>query len=301
MLSMDSKQYVNAYQYSAGMLNVGWVAGYAHHAVAVAGNENGKVIYVMQTNNLNHALPVHIRDGDRLPARFKENTEIKAICRVAGRRLEDGTRIAVLEGLDFDTPTVLDMPPEENWHFKVPEEAPSADFKPSKNGLTLSRRSNVIKIAGYVAGINITPSGAVKANGNTSNGRLELLIAQKENLDLAIPVRIDGKFAEAVARVVKIGMPLLFNDGQFKVNVDKTGAPAGEDGIVPVKFYPYIEARVPKIASPDDILGATPAWAIALANTSRARRAQPKPSAPVAAPAAVTPPSALDAAMSELS
>lgn len=276
MLSMDSKRYVDAYQFSNGMLNVGWLAGYTH--LPPEAQQNPKCIFVMQTNNLNHALPIHIRDKDKLPTRFQRpHVEIKVIARVQGKKLENGRRIAVLEGIDFDTPTILDMPPEDNWHFKVPSDAPESTFKPSKTGLTLSRRSNVIKLAGYVCGIQFTPPGTVKPNGNVSNGRIELLIAQKADFDQAIPVRIDGKFAEAVSKIVKVGMPLLFNDAMFMVNVDKTGGPADENGISPVEIYPYIEARLPKIATPEDILGEPPGWARELAEASRARK-KPTPS-----------------------
>lgn len=288
MLSMDSKRYVDAYQYKNGMLNVAWVAGYTHVvADAATPNASARELRVMQTNNLNHALPIHIREKDKLPARFaKPNMEIKVIARVLGKKLENGRRVAVLEGIDYDTPTVLDMPPEENWHFKVPSDAPEAQFKPSKTGLAFSRRSNVIKIAGYVAGISFTAPGTVKDNGNTSNGRLEILIAQEANLEAAIPVRIDGKFAEAVSKIVKLGMPLLFNDAMFVVNVDRTGESADEEGITPVAIYPHIEARLPKIATHEDIHGEPPKWAIALAESSRARKQRPQdpPSASTPAP-----------------
>lgn len=298
MLSMDAKRYVDAYQYRNGMLNVGWVAGYTHLPVKTTQPQhaNLRLLHVMQTNNLNHALPIHVREKDKLPSRFtKSNVEIKVISRVLGKKLENGRRIAVLEGIDFDTPTVLDMPPEENWHFKVPADAPEAEFKPSKTGLTLSRRSNVVKIAGYVSGIQFTAPGTIKENGNTSNGRLEILISQEANLDSAIPVRIDGKFAESVSKIVKLGMPLLFNDAMFVVNVDKTGEPTGEDGITPVALYPYIEARLPKIATHEDIHGEPPTWARALAEMSRARKA--------AAPAATPKPAVakdLDSALDDL-
>ena len=298
MLSMDAKRYVDAYQYRNGMLNVGWVAGYTHlpsNPQLPAPHTPVRMLHVMQTNNLNHSLPIHIREKDKLPARFaKPNVEIKVIARILGKKLENGRRIAVLEGIDFDTPTILDMPPEENWHFKVPTDAPEAEFKPSKTGLSLSRRSNVVKIAGYVSGIQFTAPGTIKENGNTSNGRLEILISQESNLDSAIPIRIDGKFAESVSKIVKLGMPLLFNDAMFMVNVDKTGEPAGEDGISPVKVYPYIEARLPKIATHEDIHGEPPAWAKALAEMSRARKAPAPAPAPAAPKVAMDLDSALD-------
>ena len=297
MLSMDAKRYVDAYQYRNGMLNVGWVAGYTHLPPSPQPkNTPVRMLHVMQTNNLNHSLPIHIREKDKLPSRFvKPNMEIKVIARVLGKKLENGRRVAVLEGIDFDTPTVLDMPPEENWHFKVPADAPEADFKPSKTGLTLSRRSNVIKIAGYVSGIQFTAPGTIKDNGNTSNGRLEILISQEANLDAAIPIRIDGKFAESVSKIVKLGMPLLFNDAMFVVNVDRSGEPAGEDGIAPVASYPHIEARLPKIATHEDIHGDPPAWARSLAEMSRARKT-PTP-APVQRPPVAKD---LDSALDEL-
>lgn len=302
MLSMDSKRFVDAYQYRNGMLNVAWVAGYTTQLPPDTTPPSPiREIRVMQTNNLNHALPIRLRDKDKLPARFaKPNIEIKVIARVLGKKLENGRRVAVLEGIDFDTPTVLDMPPEDNWHFKVPADAPESQFKPSKTGLAFSRRSNVVKLAGYVAGIQLTAPGTIKENGNVSNGRLEILLAQEANFDTAIPVRIDGKFAEAVSKIVKLGMPLLFNDAMFVVNVDRTGEPAGEDGITPVTIYPHIEARLPKIATHEDIHGEPPAWARALAESSRARRARPpaeKAPAPEATPSGTDLDSALDALM----
>lgn len=292
MLSMDAKQYVDAYRFQNGMLNAAWIAGYMRRPSDKG--EPPQHFHIQQTANLNHMLPIHLRNHtDVIPARYKDQAPVKCICRVTGRKLEDGERIAVLECMDFDSPTILDMPPEDQFSVKVPDNIPSDDFRPNKTGMKLSRRSNVVQIAGFVSGIVMIPA----VPGKDRFSCLQLMVSQKQDLDLAVPVRIRSKSAEAMADMVKLGMPVLINDGEFRVRVKETGEPADERGINPVVKYPYIEARMIKMASADDILGDTPAWAYDLAKAGRARKPRPEQQAPAGAGTDT----ALEAAVRELS
>ena len=285
MLSRDAKAYVDTFQYYNGMLNVGWLAGYLRRS------EEDRQFSIQQTNNLNHALPVTLRQGDVLPGRFKDLSRLKVTCRIAGKKLESGERVAVMEVLGLDVPTVLDMPPVDQWNYMLPEGVPGSEFKPSEGGTTFSKNSNVVKIAGYVCGVAVEPAGSINEKGNVSTGCLKLLVAQKGDFDNAIPVRIYGKLAEAQADRLRLGMPVLIDDGEYRIRIKKTGEPAGEDGVEPVAKYPYIQAKVIKLANRDVMMGDAPQWAVDLANIGRANRrargvsAPAQPAAPAAAPA----------------
>ena len=280
MLSRDQKAYVDTFQYYNGMINVSWLAGYLRRG------EEERSFSIQQTNNLNHALPVALRQGDVLPGRFKDLSRLKVTCRVTGRKLENGERVAVLEVLGLDVPTVLDMPPTDQWNYMLPEGVPGSDFKPSEGGTVFSKNSNVVKIAGYVCGVAVEPAGSINEKGNVSSGCLKLLIAQKGDFDNAIPVRIYGKLAEAQADRLRLGMPILIDDGEFRIRVKETGEAAGEDGVKPVAKYPYVQAKVVKLANRDVMMGDTPQWAVDLANIGRANRRARGVSAPTAAPTA---------------
>jgi len=273
---MDAKQYVDAYQFQNGMLNVAWVAGFMCRTAEKAPAGEERAIHVRQTQNLNHTLPIHLRNHtDRVPPRFKDGEKVKCTCRITGRKLENGERIAVLECMDFDVPTIMDMPPDAAWDLKPPPGAPTDDFEPKSGdkGPRFSRRSNVAKIAGFICGIVYHPADPAKGDQYST---LQILIAQKGDLDLAVPVRMRNKHVEAMHKVLRIGMPILINDGEFRVRVKETGEPAGEGGIKPVMRYPYIEAFMPKQAGQDDILGDPPAWAFTLAQQGRVRKTPPK-------------------------
>ena len=277
MLTMEARKRSTSYQFQNQMVNVGWVAGWLEKT------KDPRRIIVHQGSKKEFGIPFEIKEGETLRPGFKDGSPIKVTCRVTGRFLRDkGERIAALRVLDMDNPTVLDMQPYERRRGKGgngaehPETAPvepaaegSKLVKPKGTAhrvllpegikARLSGSANFIRIAGYVGGVAVEP-GKIREDGRPGEPCLIIMLRQDDNPDNAIPVRCYNRLAEAIADKLPIGIPIIINDGEVKIRVVPTGEPAGEDGVVPYFTYPYIRARVPKVASQDHILS-QPKWA----------------------------------------
>lgn len=328
MLTMEARKRSTSYQFQNQMVNVGWVAGWLEKT------REARRIIVHQGSKREFGIPIDIKEGETLRPGFKDGSPIKVTCRVTGRFLrEQGERVAALRVLDMDNPTVLDMQPYERRRGKSngsngngAEHPAETAVEPAAEGsqlvkpklqhrvllpdgikARLSGSANFFRIAGYVGGVAVEP-GKMREDGRPGEPCLVILLRQDDNPDNAIPVRCYNRLAEAIADKLPIGIPIIINDGEVKIRVVPNAAHIPQvEGAEPVEVtpafftYPYIRARVPKIASQDHIL-AQPKWAEEMlkdhlrAKASRAMRAGKAAAAPavgntevVAAPATSAP------------
>ncbi len=296
MLTMEARKRRASYEYSNQMVNVGWIAGWLERT------SDRQRIIVHQGSKEEFGIPIEIKTGESMRPGYKDGSPIKVTCRIAGQFNRDrGERIAVLRALDIDNPTVLDMQPyerrtssskqngangageggAEGTRIMVPVAADGSRIAvPKKHRVLLpdgikaklSGSANFFRVAGYVGGVAVEP-GKLREDGRPGEPCLVIMLQQDENPDHAIPIRCYNRLAEAIADKLPIGIPIIINDGEIKIKVVPTGEPAGADGIAPYFQYPYIKARVPKIASQDHILS-QPAWAESLLKTHLAAKAR---------------------------
>lgn len=270
MLSRDAKAYVDTFQCYSEMFNFAWLASFRRRNADKCG------FSIQRTNNLPHALALILRQGEILPSRFKDLLRLRVTCRVSGRRIENGERVADWEVSGLDTPPLINMPPIDQWNYVLPEGVPGDEIKPADGGTAFSKNSNVVKIAGFVCGIALDPADAVNEKGNVSSGYLKMLVAQKADFDKGIAVRIYGELAEAQADKLRPGGPVMIADAEFRIRIMEPGKP--------VHSYPYVQTRVLKLAGHNVIMGETPQWADDLAKLGRANRSALSVQVPAPAP-----------------
>lgn len=289
MLTMEARKRSTSYQFSNQMVNVGWVAGWLERTA------DRRSLIVHQGSRKEFGIPIQIKEGETIRPGYKDGSPIKVTCRITGHfNREKGERIVVLRALDMDNPTVLDMQPyerrgggggrgngngggngadheaaqhaheatepaAEGSKLVKPKTVPHRVLLPNGIKAKLSGSANFFRVAGYVGGVAVEP-GKLREDGRPGEPCLIILLRQDDNPDNAIPIRCYNRLAEAIADKLPIGIPIIINDGEVKIRVVPTGEPAGADGVEPYFQYPYIKARVPKIASQDHIL-TQPKWA----------------------------------------
>lgn len=298
MLTSEQKRLNDFYRFPNGMLNVAWIAGF------IRGVKPGaRMFYIQQTNNSNLMLPVHLRKGDQIPARFKDQAPVRIICHIEGGQIDaehlpgkvnaEGKteypveRIAKAVAIGFDAANILDMPPAIAFQKVPPEGAPTdnVDFKPFTRDEAMSDSSNIVRIAGFVQSVIMqTP----EKNGEGSDCCI-LLIRQTEKESGCIPVRYYNKrLAEAVYNRIKRGLPIAI-DAAYRVRAKPIGAPDPESGLAPVVRYPYLHAMQPPVICTKREIIHTPDWAQTMlddyfASTGRRDRKNAKPAEQSLAP-----------------
>jgi hypothetical protein len=326
MLSVEQRKTEQLYAFRAGMLNVAWVAGVARY---IKGREG----YIQQTNNLNQMIPFEMREGELIPSWVRDGCNVKVIARLVGRRV-NGEPTVMMRALSFETPSILDMPPREQWERPVRPGVPTDDVRPASfraedprptmEGRAVADAGNMVKVAGYVANYFLEAPGTPKADGGVTEGCLIVLLRQTKDSDEVIPVRYYGRlcvpYANAIETAAKKSPILrLRAEGKLRVRLKNTGEPADANGVLPVLKMPYIHASLVASATlgPGSDIREEPDWVEdirrkAAEAASKRAAAQPKaggaggtappapPPAPAAAPREVDADLPLDAATLKL-
>jgi len=272
MLSKEQRMYMDTAKYRGGMLNICYISGYAREI----GTRSG---FILQTTNDNLKIPFIIDKADTIPGWVREGVPVKIVGRLTGRILQSDDaskelhRVAVVKVLNFEIPSILEMPAEACWEMSVPKGAPAAPFDPKKgkHGLPQSKSSNTVQLAGYVGGVIFRKAGVPDSEGRRKGACLQVLIRQTKNADEAVPVRLYGdKITKEYERTVKLGTPVVITQGDLRVDVKETG---GEevDGIAEVSKMPYIRTNGLFVATRDHIQS-QPDWAVQLALQGRERK-----------------------------
>lgn len=252
MLSQDDR-YTDAHKFYQGMQNIAYISG-------VLRRPNGRRFYIQQDNYANHMIPIDLRGNDVMPAQCKEEfIPVKATCRIVGF-VDEATkeRMVGLQLLALDRANILDMPPVDSFLKPIPEGVPEDSFKPSEYGVSKSRTSNQVFVAGFVRSVHIERSH----NPNDERRTLVILLQQTGNEDQALHLRYKGKFSDKIKDSIKPGNALAFQ-GEIKIKVKPVGEPDGE-GKQPSLLVPYIEVGVPYLVTRQTIKE-TPQWARDLA------------------------------------
>ncbi len=244
-----------AYAYYGGMLNAGYVTGFARK------KEAGKFV-VQQTNDSKIALPVYVEGkGVSLP---KDTDPVKVIGRFIGSKTESGHRIVNFRAITLDRPSIRELPNRLAWEKPLPN--PETDsFKPffdphddeevgsifakgeKRNGRPCV---NVARLAGFVESFAYKP----QSSPGKRDDCLLVALRQTENPDECIPIRIYGRFADGLRKTLQIALPIML-EGFYRVKRENHGTAEAPVWV----FIPYIHCSNIKVATPDDIK-VRPAW-----------------------------------------
>lgn len=280
MLSLEQRNYVELYNKVGGMRNVAYISGLAQKITARGG-------FIQQTPNLNQMIPFELEGKASMPANIRDGSVIKIVARVGGRLVKpkEGAdpkaplqREMVLRVLKFETPSVLEMPPEAAWAMSVPKGAPVGEDRPEdgKHGQPFTRGSNLVEVAGFVSGVFLRKAGVPGPDGKRPSGCLHLLIQQTKNPDDAIPVRVYGKLSEAIEGKIKLGSPVYIQSGEARIDVKETGVML-EGGLAEVTKVMYVKSQGLAVAT-RELINDQPEWAIELARAGLALKGKgPKP------------------------
>jgi hypothetical protein len=271
MLSQEHRSNFDAYSMVSGMRNVVFATGIVSELDARGGK-------LLQTRYANLAIPFRLADHDSMPARVRRGNPVKIIGRVeGGRHPQTGEPTSVLRVLRFESPRVMDLPPEAAWEVSVRKGVAQADVTPTtgQTGLANNRNANMAWVAGFVAAARLRKAGAATQNGPAGSDCLYLLLQQTEDPTKAIPVRLYGRVSGLHERAIRVGSPIQVRDGALRVDAKPTGEVL-ENGLEVVNTYTYVKATALHTATKDDIVE-IPEWARRLAseaNEARQRKAE---------------------------
>lgn len=265
MMSIEQQRYRDQYSFKAGLLNICDLVGLVRQVDTRSG-----VAWLQQSNNMNHNIPIRLRQGDRFPIWFQEGASAKVRARILPG-LEGTERTCVVQPIGFDFPNVIDLPPQRAWEMQIRAGVPTDGVKPTEFGPASQQErfeaggsSNMVSIAGYLAGMLVEPPGAPRPDGGRNDGLLVLGIRQTANPDDIIPVRLYGAKVKTVAKALTIGCPLLVM-GRVEVRLKNVGDKDETTGIIPVQRYPFVRTSMLRNAQPKiHIIVDTPAWAVEL-------------------------------------
>lgn len=293
MLSLEARGNKKAYSYVSGMLNVAYLVGFARQI-----DPKRKGFSLQQTNNLNHALPITLSNNTKLPHDLTDGDPVKVIAHVYGKRLDSGERTCVIDAIDFERPTILEMPPSMAWNQFLPDGAPQDAFNPFATGVVreptdddlletneverekvrLGKNANLVYLAGFID----TYMFATDKEGKVQRDCLIMLLRQHAEQERCVPVRHYGKYAQPYKRalsedrktVAQVGFPMVV-EGQLRVRVKPLGE-AKEGEITPVEKTIYVHCPHPQVATRKEIVE-RPDWITEL--FQRAVKAKQSPNA----------------------
>jgi hypothetical protein len=278
MLSVEQRHFTDAYQFRGVMRNIAYVSGFARYVSSRGG-------YIQQTRNENLMIPFMVDKGDSVPGWVQDQGIVKVVARVVGVKLPSGHRVCVLRTLRFETPSILELPPEAAWENSPTPGAPRSEFVPKfgQAGLPFTKRSNEIHLAGFAAGVMLDRAGTPKeGGGERSDDRLLILLQQTKSPDDAIPIRMYGKHTGANGSRIRLGTPLCFRKAEIRIDAKGTGE-MEEGSIEKAMKYAYIKSGVQiSIATRDDIQ-IQPDRAVRLAIEGRKKVAQTESARPAKA------------------
>ncbi len=274
MLSKEQSRIESMYAYRAGMLNNAWIAGIAR---SVTRHE----AFIQQTNNKNTMIHFTVDAPDLIPSWVKDGSPIKINARLHGERI-DNEPVVRLQALAFDRPSIIDMPAREWWDFQAKEGVPLDDIVPEglpdlaskmggkSEGFQINDTGNMVRVAGFVSGFVLEPPGVLRPDGTVSSGCVVLSLRQVKDINDVIPIRVYGSKAAVLTRRLVIGMPVSIA-GKIRVRIKETGAPAGPDGILPVRKCLYVHTNMISIADKSQI-HSEPDWAKEMVKEQRSKR-----------------------------
>ncbi|MGC9207435.1 hypothetical protein [Acidithiobacillus sp.] len=294
-----------SYGHENGMLNVGWISGFARHFKRDGANLSG---FIQQTNDTKRMIPVGQLERHRRTFGIISNEEaVKIVGRIHARPItwNNGRRditeqSAFLDPLEISSPSIVEMPSALTWHTPIKnrkeENIEQDDFQPFSGDVygdgRLREAANNVVIAGIVDGIR-----TLRGEGQNTMAGVEILVRQSASREEAIPVRMmNSKLARIIRDELRMGRPIMIQ-GKLRVRdlkiIDDDGieTPTGQQ-VGYVWCRSILNARRGK-----DII-AIPGWVKEI--TERYMRGEGEeeattqetgtPSQPVAAPAAARQP-----------
>jgi hypothetical protein len=274
MLSQAQLNNPEIYKFRNGMINVSWIVGMIRNIDRVKGTG-----LIQQTNNLNQAIPFVMRPGDSIPPKLSEGQTIKVVGRFIGFMTDGqpGHPDAHVEVLGFQQPSLLDMPPRQDFEMPVRPGTPTDELRPEAYGeghfsQRLEREvrnpnANRVLFAGFVASYRYDPS----KNPGVTNGVLTMYLRQSVDPQDVVIARVQNKLAEAFAKRLEVGVG-IFIEGEARVFVKDLSKTPDATGVIPTQRILTIHARTVSPAQAVEHIRKTPEWKVQMVEEFRRRR-----------------------------
>lgn len=247
-----------SWQSFRGYRNAGWISGFLRLNPATP-----RTIFIQQNNNEGLIIPIHLRQGNNLPSRFKEWSPIKVCTRIMGRYNLQANRMEVKAmALDFDFPALNEMPVESVWMTNLPNGVEPSPFLPTFfgkareiNEVVAKDKANIVEIGGHVSGFMMSPARELE-NGRMIPKQMFMFVQQTENPLTAIPVRYKGDKVQGLREHVRIGHPVYVR-AQLRVkHMPVPGSTPDENGVLQTYQYMIVDGnafgqKFPNAAQPD--------------------------------------------------
>ena len=262
--------------YRSGMLNICYESGMCYKPVPSEGRGE-----LLQSNNVNQALPWEIRKGDVWPALAEHGANIKVTGRMSGYLNDDGAYSIKLTALRVSAPDITELPPQDAFRSLLKPGIPQTEILPKSFGpeaqpdedaprARISYQGNKVMLAGFVTAFKATGAKQIE-EGRVTQPQIEVLIRQTEDPNDLIPVIVRGMRVKAYARELLPGMP-IFVEARLYWLIVKTGNVL-ENGHDEVKRRLVILSDNLSSISPSHIR-VKPDWAIELYRANSSKRPQ---------------------------
>ncbi len=225
-----------SYGHEDGMLNVGWISGFARHFKREGDAVSG---FIQQTNDVTRMIPIDQLPQHRRTFGIISNEEaVKVTGRIHARPItwHNGKReiteqSAFLDPIEVSSPSIIEMPSSLTWNTPIKnrkeERIQQDEFMPFSGDVYGDGRmrdaANNVVIAGIVDGIR-----TLRGEGQNTMAGIEILLRQSASRSEAIPVRMmNGKLARLIRDELRMGRPIMIQ-GKLRVRDLKT---VDDDGI----------------------------------------------------------------------
>lgn len=211
-------KHLAAYGHEDGMLNVGWISGFARNF-----EKNGSTVsgFIQQTNDTSRMIPVGQLERHRRTFGVVANEEaVKIIGRIHARPItwnngkeEITEQTAFLDPLEITSPSIIEMPSALTWHTPIKnrkaDRIQQDDFHPFSGDVygdgRLREAANNVVIAGIVDGIR-----SLRGEGQNTIAGIEIMLRQSAHPEEAIPVRMmNSKLARLIRDELRMGRPIM--------------------------------------------------------------------------------------------
>lgn len=239
-----------AFRFVNGMANIAYLTGFVR-------KPGDNMFYLQQNNNMDQAIPIHIKSTMRVPA---DKTPVTVLAHISGDKDGQDLQNAVINAFDIQRPSVRSMPALTTWVKGGGKESDPEDFRPFSSGAgikpalksdvaaeveqtegftedeqilrdileatrgrldtRLGDNANVVQLAGFVDSMMW-----IEPNEFQQNGYGAIMLRQHQDQGRNIPIRLYSPAAKVIMKNIQIGLPIsVVGQIRMKTNPDdKTG------------------------------------------------------------------------------
>lgn len=275
MLTRDNIIRPEFYKYVNGMLNIAWITGWARNI-----DHDNRSFMIQQSNILNHAIPVFVRQRDYIPSSVRDCYPVKILAHMHGAmvKLDDGVgenakakdaHAVAVRAIQITRPTSMEMPPRLAFERSLAKGASADTFKPIETSEDrLGLNCNTVMLSGFVDNVIVEKKPVNYRGQQVMVERLIVLLRQSADPKRAIEVRYYGKrfrqYYQDCMASMKDHVPMTIS-GSLRVRVVAKGE-AKEGVIQDVRRLPYVHADTFHGATPHEV-HIVPEWAKTIGET----------------------------------